>query len=103
MILCVKISINSASFSSTPEVTLIIKIPGEDLKFIKEQETYYSCLKNEKSGKMLHQGSKNSGTQVRVYQRILPVWFMVILLTLLLCLSGLFSGKSIIEFHILLI
>ena len=70
------------------------KVP--DLKFIEGQETYYSCMQNEKTGGiLLYQGSKDDGgvTQVRVYVNSLPIWFMIVCICILLCLSGLFSGK----------
>ena len=46
-------------------------------------------------GKLVYQGSNDDGggTQVRVYVNSLPVWFMIICICVLLCLSGLFSGK----------
>ena len=64
-----------------------------DLKFIEGQETYYACMQN--GGKLVYQGSNDDGggTQVRVYVNSLPVWFMIICICVLLCLSGLFSGK----------
>ena len=70
------------------------KVP--DLKFIEGQETYYSCMQNGKTGgKLLYQGSNDDvgGTQVRVYVNSLPIWFMIVCICILLCLSGLFSGK----------
>ena len=62
---------------------------------IEGQEVYYSCLKDE-TGEEFHQGSSTTATQVRVYVLILPVWFMVICICILLCLSGLFSGKDLL-------
>merc|ERR1711971_229686 len=63
-----------------------VTVTGGDLKKIDGQETYFTCLRNSDTEEVLHQGSSAIETQIRVFQLILPVWFMSILIVILLCL-----------------
>lgn len=70
-----------------------IMVPEGALRYIEGEETFYACLKTN-GGRLIHQGSQNIATQVRIFKLILPIWFMVCCIAVLLCLSGLFSGKE---------
>lgn len=87
---------NSYSMSVTTDGTTgSVTIPGGDLPSVKGQEIFYVCLRADHESPLLHQGSSNKGSQMKVYVLILPMWIMVIFIGVLLCLSGLFSGLNL--------
>ena len=71
----------------------MIEIPSGGLKYYHDEKVYYICVKDA-LGAFRHQGS---GRQLRVelYKLLLPVWLMIIFISILLCLSGLFSGLNL--------
>ena len=84
----------SYSLTASPDGTTgTLEIPGGDLPAIEGQEVFYTCLKTRGGLKFTHQGSESTSTQVRVKTLLLPIWFMVCGIVVLLCLSGLFSGE----------
>ena len=90
--------INTVAFpverSSSDGKEAHLTLPADALKYVPDARIFYPCLVSEKDD--LHQGTK-AGTQIHLFKRPIPVWFMVILICILLCLSGLFSGKRSIS------
>ena len=70
-----------------------ILVPGDALKGIEGLDVYYVCLRTTSDGELVHQGNELPSLRIKVFTLLLPIWVMVILLVILLCLSGLFSGK----------
>lgn len=68
-------------------------IPSGTLPKYKDK-TFYFCMKQPGEAVFMHQGT-SSDIQITLYELILPLWFMVILIVVLLCLSGLFSGLNL--------
>jgi len=69
-----------------------INLKSEDIIYSSTQDTYYVCVKVGET--FIHQGLNNE-VAVQFYNRMLPIWLMIVLVTLLLCLSGLFSGLNL--------
>ena len=70
-----------------------VEITAGDLPSIEGEQTFYVCLRTSGHGTpFIHQGSMPE-LSVKVYNLLLPIWVMVCFIIVLLCLSGLFSGK----------
>ena len=84
--------IPAVSLDNQPGFAQVI-IPG-GLDYHAEDNVYYVCVKDPETGAYLHQGPWQ---QLRVEMKtpFLPLWLMVLLLVILLCLSGLFSGLNL--------
>ena len=67
-------------------------IPG-GLEYHSSDQRYYLCVRDD-TGEYIHQGTQNQ-LQIEMSRPLLPVWVMVVLLVILLCLSGLFSGLNL--------
>ena len=61
--------------------------------YVSDNEIFYVCLKSSETGKFEHQGIQFQ-LKINVFTLLLPIWVMVCMIALLLCLSGLFSGKK---------
>lgn len=61
-----------------------------------ESPAFYVCSLERINGynRWIHQG-KEPGVKLRTYQRTLPLWIQVVIITVLLALSGLFSGLNL--------
>merc|ERR1711892_176442 len=59
----------------------------DDIIYSSSQDTYHICVKF--GEKYIHQGV-NAELSIQFYNRLLPIWLMIVLVTGLLCLSGLF-------------
>lgn len=61
-----------------------------------ESPAFYVCSLERINGynRWIHQG-KEPGVKLRTYQRTLPLWIQVVIITVLLSLSGLFSGLNL--------
>ena len=70
-----------------------VLIPG-GLDYHSEDRVYYLCLKDPQTGSYVHQGPWQQ-LRVEMNKPFLPLWVMIILLVILLCLSGLFSGLNL--------
>ena len=68
-------------------------IPG-GLEYHSTDQLYYLCVRDPGTGEYIHQGTQNQ-LQIEMSKPLLPVWAMVVLLVVLLCLSGLFSGLNL--------
>jgi len=68
-------------------------IPG-GLDYHANSPLYYLCVKDEATGEYIHQGPHRQ-LQIDMQTLFLPVWAMIILCCVLLCLSGLFSGLNL--------
>jgi metal transporter CNNM len=61
-----------------------------------EEKIYYFCLRGSDDSDFTHQGyDEISGLTIEVYEHLLPIWIMSIIIVVLLCLSGLFSGLNL--------
>jgi len=69
-----------------------INLKNDDIIYSSTQDTYYLCV--QVGDVFIHQGIKNE-LAIKFYSRMLPIWLMILLVTLLLCLSGLFSGLNL--------
>eukprot|EP00090_Calanus_glacialis_P004996 TRINITY_DN13820_c0_g1_i1.p1 TRINITY_DN13820_c0_g1~~TRINITY_DN13820_c0_g1_i1.p1 ORF type:complete len:681 (-),score=142.26 TRINITY_DN13820_c0_g1_i1:81-1958(-) len=67
-------------------------LKSEDVIYSSSQDTYYICVQAGES--FIHQGTKVE-LSIQFYTRLMPIWLMIVLVTLLLCLSGLFSGLNL--------
>jgi len=70
-----------------------VLIPG-GLDYHADSPVYYLCVKDEASGEYIHQGHY-SQLQIEMGTLFMPIWLMIILCCILLCLSGLFSGLNL--------
>eukprot|EP00092_Neocalanus_flemingeri_P013844 GFUD01014935.1.p1 GENE.GFUD01014935.1~~GFUD01014935.1.p1 ORF type:complete len:1247 (-),score=280.78 GFUD01014935.1:597-4241(-) len=70
-----------------------VKIPG-GLDYHPNSPTYYLCVKDKNTGEYIHQGPHNQ-LQIEMTTLFMPIWLMIVLCCLLLCLSGLFSGLNL--------
>ena len=70
----------------------LLSIPSGDIIYSPSQDTYRVCVKN--GEKFLHQGNAPE-LRVHFYRPMMPVWIMAVLVSVLLCLSGLFSGLNL--------
>lgn len=61
-----------------------------------ERPAYYVCSLSRHNGhsQWIHQG-KEPGVALRTYQRPVSLWLAVVLISILLSLSGLFSGLNL--------
>ena len=64
------------------------------LEYHSSDQRYYLCVRDSDSEEYTHQGSQRQ-LQIIMNRPFLPVWVMVVLLVILLCLSGLFSGLNL--------
>jgi len=80
--------------TSEQEGMATLVVPGDLLKYYKEENIYFICAQNPDTGEFIHQG-EDSHLQIEVYTALLPVWLSIIMLVVLLCLSGLFSGLNL--------
>jgi len=97
----------NGTFIHTKEFTLVAEKDGEntennrfflnlapgDLMYSKHLDSFHVCLLH-KDGRYIHQGT-NPEVTITLYQRLLPLWLMIVMVTLLLVLSGLFSGLNL--------
>jgi len=58
------------------------------------QRTYYLCISTSEDGDFVHQGSRRE-LAIYVDSPLMPAWLMGILIAVLLCMSGLFSGLNL--------
>jgi len=72
----------------------ILSVPDSALKYYSHENVYYVCVRDPSTGLYVHQGD-NQTLQMEVYSLLLPVWLSIIILGVLLCLSGLFSGLNL--------
>jgi len=70
-----------------------VKIPG-GLEYHSNSPVYYLCVKDAKTGEYIHQGPYQQ-LQIEMSTLFMPIWLMIILCCVLLCLSGLFSGLNL--------
>ena len=70
-----------------------VSIPG-GLDYHAEDRVYFVCVKDPQTGSYVHQGPWQQ-LRVEMNTPFLPLWLMVLLLVVLLCLSGLFSGLNL--------
>merc|ERR1711971_162283 len=56
--------------------------------------TYYLCIRTSEGGDFVHQGSRRE-LAIYVDSPLMPAWLMGILIAVLLCMSGLFSGLNL--------
>lgn len=61
-----------------------------------ESPAFYVCSLERVNGynRWIHQG-REPGVKLRTFQRSLPLWIQVAIITVLLTLSGLFSGLNL--------
>ena len=61
-----------------------------------ESPAFYVCSLERINGynRWIHQGIE-PGVKLRTFQRSLPLWIQVVIITVLLTLSGLFSGLNL--------
>ena len=64
------------------------------LEYHSSDKRYYLCVRDYDSQEYIHQGTSRQ-LQIIMNRPFLPVWVMVVLLVILLCLSGLFSGLNL--------
>ena len=77
-------------YSESDSETKILTIPGDALPFATGHETFYVCLKIN-NDTFEHQGT-DYGLRITLAESLLPLWLAVIIMIILFCLSGLFSG-----------
>ena len=70
----------------------VFYVKSEDIIYSSSQDTYHVCLKVGEN--FIHQGTTTE-LSMHFYRRMLPVWLMIVLVSFLLCLSGLFSGLNL--------
>merc|ERR1719357_2104204 len=70
-----------------------VRIPG-GLEYHSNSPVYYLCVKDAKTGEYIHQGPYQQ-LQIEMSTLFMPIWLMIILCCVLLCLSGLFSGLNL--------
>lgn len=71
---------------------LVFNLASDDIIYSSTQDTYHICLKVDDT--FIHQGTANE-LSIQFYTRLLPIWLMIVLVSMLLCLSGLFSGLNL--------
>ena len=61
-----------------------------------EKPAFYICSLERTNGQShwTHQG-REPGLKVRTYQPLLPLWIQIVIITVLMTLSGLFSGLNL--------
>jgi len=72
----------------------VVSIDGRGLTHYDGQRTYYLCIKTFEGGNFVHQGSRRE-LAIYVDSPFMPAWLMGILIAILLCMSGLFSGLNL--------
>merc|ERR1719458_2302096 len=75
-----------------------IRVPG--LQYWSDQRMYFLCVATDEpqdggSYTFIHQGGEDKTLQIYMDKAFLPVWVMVCLIAVLLCMSGLFSGLNL--------
>ena len=75
-----------------PDMGKVVIVGG--LEYRPDDSDYFLCLKDPETGAYIHQGPWRQ-LRVQVTRRLLPLWLMIVLLAILLCLSGLFSGLNL--------
>merc|ERR1719458_1304850 len=75
-----------------------IRVPG--LQYWSDQRMYFLCVATDQpqdggSYTFIHQGGEDKTLQIYMDKAFLPVWVMVCLIAVLLCMSGLFSGLNL--------
>lgn len=70
-----------------------IEIPGDELVAVGDSDVFYVCFRSSSDGEFVHQGDDSKNLTIKLTSLLAPIWVMVICLVVLLCLSGLFSGK----------
>jgi metal transporter CNNM len=75
-----------------------IRVPG--LQYWPDQRIYFICVATDQpqdggSYTFIHQGGEDKTLQIYMDKAFLPVWVMICLIAVLLCMSGLFSGLNL--------
>jgi len=73
-----------------------VRVPG--LQYFSDQRIYYLCVATDGDGgsfTFVHQGGEDATLQIYMDKALLPVWVMICLIAVLLCMSGLFSGLNL--------
>ena len=65
------------------------------IKFKHSSDKYYTCLNLSSTYPTVHQGTKNIFTHIITTKELLPIYLVVVIYFLLLCLSALFSGLNL--------
>ena len=73
---------------------LILLINSTDIIFSSKEDTYRVCVKDNLTNTFVYQGDTPE-LRLHFYSPLMPIWLMAVLVTILLCLSGLFSGLNL--------
>ena len=71
---------------------MLLSISADDIIYSSTQDTYRICLK---VGDTFQYQGDAPELRIKLYRQLLPIWLMVVFVTFLLCLSGLFSGLNL--------
>ena len=77
--------------SPDTEDTYHLNIDPETIPFLSSQDTYRVCLKV--GDRFLYQGDE-AKLKIQFYSQMMPVWMMGVLVSVLLCLSGINADFS---------
>lgn len=72
---------------------VFLDLGRDDVMYSAKMDTFFVCLQSS-DGRFIHQGAELE-VSLKLFQRMLPLWLMIIMVSLLLILSGLFSGLNL--------